>query len=155
LRRKRSEISGDLDRLASLNVPDEEIAGIRRALSRTDVAVDQELDLIDAGKVEEAQVLEEKRVDPGFEAIDGATEDIGDSLEGSARRTEAIAGLGIYLINLLAVVALVALYRWHQRKVRANQRDLREAESATARWSRTYRRWSTPSSRASRASRRT
>jgi PAS domain S-box-containing protein len=128
LAEERSEISEDLDRLASLNVPDEEIAGIRRTLSRTDASVDRELDLVDAGRVEEAELLEEKRVDPGFEAIDGATEDIGDSLEESARRTEAIAGLGIYIINLLAVVALVALYRWHQRRVRANQRDLREAE---------------------------
>lgn len=36
--------------------------------------------------------------DPGFEAIDSVTEDISNSLEGSARRTEAIAGAGIYPI---------------------------------------------------------
>ena len=134
LAEERSEISGDLDRLASLNVPDEEIAGIRRALGRTDAAVDRELDLVDAGKLEEAEALEEERVDPGFEAIDKSTEDIGDSLEGSARQTESIAGAGIYVINILAAGALVALYWWYEQRVRANQAELRgareEAEAA-------------------------
>ncbi len=107
---ERREISRDLDRLDSLNAPDEEIADIRLALGRTDAAVDQQLDLVDAGKLGEAEALEEERVDPGFEAIDDATEDISNSLERSARRTEAFAGTGIYLIVLLAAIALTALY---------------------------------------------
>ena len=128
LAEERAEISEDLNRLDSSGVPDEELAGIRLELGRTDAALDKQLDLVDAGKLEEAEALEEGRVDPGFEAVDSATEDISNSLEGSARRTESIAGAGIYIINFLAAIALVALYWWYQRKVRANQRELVKAE---------------------------
>ena len=128
LAKERAEISEDLNRLDSSGVPDEELAGIRLELGRTDAALDKQLDLVDAGKLEEAEALEEERVDPGFEAVDSATEDISNSLEGSARRTESIAGAGIYIINFLAAIALVALYWWYQRKVRANQRELVKAE---------------------------
>jgi two-component system, sensor histidine kinase and response regulator len=130
LAEERREISGDLDRLDSLNVADENVAGIRRVLSRTNAALDQQLDLVDAGKLEQAEALEEERVDPGFETIDSAAHDISDSLEGSALRTESIAGAGIYVINLLAALALIALYWWYERKVRANQAELREAKEA-------------------------
>jgi signal transduction histidine kinase/DNA-binding response OmpR family regulator len=130
LAEERREISEDLDQLDSLNVADQEISGIRRVVSRTDAAVDEELDLVEAGKLAQAESLEEERVDPGFEAINSAAADISNSLEGSALRTELIAGAGIYLINFLAAIALITLYWWYERKVRANQAELREAKEA-------------------------
>jgi signal transduction histidine kinase/CheY-like chemotaxis protein len=128
LAEERREIRQDLDRLESVNVADEDIAQIHQTLSSVEAAVDEQLDLIDAGKFEEAESLEEERVDPGFETLNDIAADLNVRLEDSALRTESIAGAGIYLVNFLAAIALITLYWWYQRKVRTTQAELQIAK---------------------------
>ena len=128
LANERREARVGLDHLESLNLADEDVARIRRGLSRAEAAVDEVFDLTEAGTLEEAQSLEEERVDPAFEALDGTIEDISETLEDSAVRWESIAGAGIYIVNFLAALALVALYWWYERRLRANQSELYESE---------------------------
>ncbi len=113
-----------------MNLPDEETARIRAALSKTEAAVDEELDLIEAGKLDQARFVERERVAPGFEALDRTVEGVSATLEDSARRTELIAGGGIYAVNLLAALALVAIYWWYERRLRAKQAELQKAKEA-------------------------
>ena len=128
LANERREARGGLGRLESLNLADEDVARIRQGLRSAEAAVDEVFDLAEAGALEEAQSLEEERVDPAFAALDGVIENVGATLEDSAVRWESIAGAGIYVVNFLAALALVALYWWYERRLRANQRELSESE---------------------------
>ena len=130
LKEERLELQEQIDQLGALNLADEDIAHIRTALSKTEAAIDEELDLIEAEKLDQARFVERERVAPSFEALDGIVEDIAAPLEDSAQRTESIAGAGIYIINLLAAIALIALYWWYERRVRTNQAELLEAKEA-------------------------
>jgi PAS domain S-box-containing protein len=97
-------------------------------LNNIQATVDEQLDLIEAGKFEQVESLEEERVDSSFEELDEVAEDVGATAEASALRTESIAGVGIYLITFLTTIALMAMYRLYQRRARANQRKLLESE---------------------------
>ena len=119
---ERRETRESLDQLGSLNLAERDIARIRQTLGNAEAAVDEEFALIEAGKLEEAESLEEERVDPAFETLDGVVENVGATLEDSAVRWESIAGAGIYVINFLAALALITLYLWYERRLRANQR---------------------------------
>ena len=128
LANERREARGDLEQLESLNLADKDVARIRKRLTSAEVAVDEVFDLTATGALEEARSLEEERVDPAFQALDGATENVGATLEDSAVRWESIAGAGIYVVNFLAALALIALYWWYERRLRANQSELYESE---------------------------
>ena len=125
---ERREVRQALNRLESLNVAGEDIARLRQTLNNIQATVDEQLDLIEAGKFERVESLEEERVDSSFEELDEVAEDVGATAEASALRTESIAGVGIYLITFLTTIALMAMYRLYQRRARANQRELLESE---------------------------
>src|SRR4028118_76542 len=94
LAEERREVRQALNRLESLNVAGEDIARLRQTLNNIQATEDEQLDLIEAGKFEQVESLEEERVDSSFEELDDVAEDVGATAEASARRTESIAGVG-------------------------------------------------------------
>ncbi|HEX2740527.1 MAG TPA: response regulator, partial [Rubrobacter sp.] len=130
LKAERLELKDHIDELKTLNLPEEDTARISEALGKTGAAVDGVLDLIEAGKLDQARSVERERVRPSFEDLDESVEGISEKLEGSARRTEFIAGGGIYAINLLAAFLLIAVYWWYERRLHAEQAELQNAKEA-------------------------
>ena len=128
LANERRETRRGLDHLESLDLANEDVVRIRKRLSSAEAAVDEVFDLTETGALEEAQSLEEERVDPAFGALGDVIEDVGATLEASAVRWESIAGAGIYVVNFLAALALMALYWWYELRLRANQSELYESE---------------------------
>ena len=130
LKVERLELKDHIDELKTLNLPEEDTARISEALGKTGASVDGVLDLIQAGKVDQAMSVERERVRPSFEGLDESVEGISEKLEGSARRTEFIAGGGIYAINLLAAFLLIAVYWWYEKRLHAEQAELQNAKEA-------------------------
>jgi two-component system, sensor histidine kinase and response regulator len=124
----RREMTQQLDELEQLGIGDEQLARIREARSAAETAMDEELRLIRAGQLEQAKAVDEERVDPAFEELEEVVHEIAAGLEDTAQRTELIAGVGVYTINLLAAIALIAMFWWYQRRLRANQADLQRAK---------------------------
>ncbi len=125
---ERREAREDLDALERLDPGDENLASVREALSDIEAASEQVLRLVEAGELDQAKLVSQKRVASSFEAFDELIHNVGVPLEKSAKRTGIIADVGAYAVTLLAAFALITLYRWYQRKVRANQRELLESE---------------------------
>jgi hypothetical protein len=120
----RRGMTEQLEDLELLGVGDEQVARLREARSTAETAMDEELRLIRAGQLEQAEAVDEERVDPAFEELEEVVGDISVAFEDSAQRTELIADVGIYTINLLAAIALVTVYWWYERRLQANQAEL-------------------------------
>ena len=76
-----------LDELEQLGVGDEQVARIREARSAAETAMDEELRLIRAGQLEQAEAVDEERVDPAFEELEEVVHEIGDKLADSGERS--------------------------------------------------------------------
>jgi two-component system, sensor histidine kinase and response regulator len=126
----RRQIAQSLDQLEELGVGEPQVARLRRTRSTAETAMDEELRLIRAGQLEQAKAVDERRVDPAFEKLHEVIDENAAKLADSARRTELIAGVGIYTINLLAALALIAVYWWYERRLRSNQAQLQQAKEA-------------------------
>jgi hypothetical protein len=103
----RREMTEGLDELERLGVGDGQVARLRETRSVVETAMDEELRLIRAGQIEQAEAVDEERVDPAFERLHVTVDEISARLADAARRTDRIADVGTYAINLLAAIALV------------------------------------------------
>ena len=99
------------------------------------LAVDQEFKLIAAAKIKEAQELDEANVDPAFDALETALEEIGDAYGKRALRTLSQVRTITFLV-LFSGVGFVAVLFWQFNKRRrvaevaaAEQRVLRQANA--------------------------
>jgi two-component system, sensor histidine kinase and response regulator len=127
---ERREMAQTLDELEQLGVEDAQVARLRQARSAAETAMDDELSSIRAGQLEQAKGVDDSRVDPAFEDLHEVVDETANKLADSARRTERIAGAGIYTVNLLAALALIAVYWWYERRLRTNQAQLQQAKEA-------------------------
>ena len=112
------EITEKLGELERLSVPEEQLARIREARGVAERAMEEELRLIEAGQLEQAEAIDEKRVDPAFEALDEVVVEIEVELGDDARQSELFADMGTYAATLLAAIALSVLFRWYGRRLR-------------------------------------
>jgi two-component system, sensor histidine kinase and response regulator len=126
----RRHLAQSLAHLEQLGVEDAQVARLRQTRSNAETAMDEELRLIRAGQLEQAKTVDEVRVDPAFEELHVAVDETAATLADSARRTERIAGVGIYTVNMLAALALIAVYWRYERRLRANQEQLQQAKEA-------------------------
>jgi two-component system, sensor histidine kinase and response regulator len=126
----RRHMAQSLDELEQLGAGEAEVARLRQTRSTVESAMDDELRLIRAGQLEQAKAVDEKRVDPAFEELHEIVEENAAELATSAKRTERIAGAGIYVVNVLAALALIAVYWRYERRLRANQVQLQKAKVA-------------------------
>ena len=127
---ERRLMTQSLQELEQLDVGETQVARLGKSRSTAQAAMDEELRLIEAGQLEQAKAVDERRVDPAFEDLHEIVDEVAHGLESSASRTEIIAGAGIYTVNLLAALALILVYWWYERRLRANQAQLREAKEA-------------------------
>ncbi len=126
----RKQMTKDVAELRKLGVDEKTLSQLRESRSTAESAMDDELRLIRAGKIEQAEAVDEKRVDPGFEDLESLVNKTNSGLTDSARRTNQIADIGTYTVNLLAAAALIAMYWWYERRRRANQAQLQAAKAA-------------------------
>ncbi|MBI5710792.1 MAG: hypothetical protein HZC42_10880 [Candidatus Eisenbacteria bacterium] len=109
-----------------------EMASLDAAFRGYTVALDGELALIGAGRIEEARALDESEVDPAFEQLTSDLAMIAASCEAGMRRTGFVARTGSLAAILFALVAMTLLI-WrvqsaqHRAKLESTeQRMLRE-----------------------------
>jgi signal transduction histidine kinase/DNA-binding response OmpR family regulator len=108
---------------------DTDTVSIREAINNIQAPLDEELRLIEAGELEQANLVHEERVVPRLNTVDKLIEDFSAKLEESSKRTNLIADMGIYTINLLAAIALVTIYWWYDRRLQARQARLRATQA--------------------------
>jgi two-component system sensor histidine kinase/response regulator len=96
-------------------------------------ATTEEFELLAAGKIKEAEELDEARVDPAFDALHEALGKTADSFDKLAHRTFILVRTGTFVV-LLAAAGFIAMIFWQYHKRRrvgelaaAEQRILRKA----------------------------
>jgi signal transduction histidine kinase/CheY-like chemotaxis protein/HPt (histidine-containing phosphotransfer) domain-containing protein len=96
-------------------------------------ATTEEFELLAAGKIKEAEELDEARVDPAFDALHEALGKTADSFDKLAQGTFILVRTGTFVV-LLAAAGFIAMIFWQYHKRRrigelaaAEQRILREA----------------------------
>ena len=125
------ELKEGLDYLLRSNLGDDtDLAPIREAIDGTLTALDEELRLIEAGKLEQAKLVREERVERGFDTLDERAEDFSAKLERSSERTNVIADVVTYAVTLLAATVLIAMFWFYERELRSYQAGLRKAKEA-------------------------
>ncbi len=124
------EIEQTLDELEQLDPRSEEPARISEELGRYRALVDEELALIEAGRLEQAETLDEQRVDPAFEVLHEVLEEAGARYEAQAQSADVFVVAATYAMALLAAVTLVVVARLWQREQarRSEQEALRRSE---------------------------
>lgn len=132
----RGRMWSSLNELASAEKESEEEAfrRVEEAFRVYAEAFDDEFRLIAAGRLEEAEAVDEERVDPSFERLSGALRDAALVYEADAQRTSRIADVGSALTLALAA-GLVGLIFWRYERTQraatlavAEQEILRKSE---------------------------
>ena len=133
LERLRAGAADRLDAAASHSFQPEAVATAHSLLGSYETAVDEELRLLDAGRVAEAKTLDERLVDPRFEEVGAQLGVL--SADAGARADEAslVQRVGT-LAGLAACLLIVALFFWRFQVTRRT-RDLRDQEEALLRQS--------------------
>jgi two-component system, sensor histidine kinase and response regulator len=130
LTEQRRETKEHLDALEQHNLGDEDIARIREALSSAEAALEEELDLVEAGNLEQAALVTQESVEPRFQEVDDLVEDIEVKLDDSAQRAELFSSVGTYALTILSGIVLITMLWWSGRRQRANQAELQRAKVA-------------------------
>ncbi|HST40639.1 MAG TPA: EAL domain-containing protein [Conexibacter sp.] len=110
-------------------------AGVAEAFDRYASAVQQELELLAAGRLKAAEAVDERLVDPGFERLNARLEraaaDVGRQVRETDRRARNLTRLILALAGLGVAGLLVALYRGRRAALlrREAARKLRLIES--------------------------
>ena len=132
----RDRMSSLLDEMSRSEETGEEesMRQVSEAYRAYDAALDEEFRLLAAGRVEEAEAVDEERVDPSFERLREALQDADSVFTADARRTDRVANAGSFLTLLVAGGLLAWLYGWYERARRtaasvvAEQKALRKSE---------------------------
>ncbi len=124
-REEKEEMLEDLERLASR---EGDVGRVRASLASFEAAVDEELALIDAGRLAEAEAVGEEWTDPGYEALEEVLLEEIDESAANARRTSLIVDAGTYAAGLLAAAVVLALLWRYERTRRRGREALEESE---------------------------
>jgi len=124
----RREISGSVQALKRLRPGDDRVSRIETSLNEYAAAVDEELRLIEAGRMEAAESVSEERVDPGFEVLNELLDSMDARYEEAARRTELYAEAGIYSMAALLSLVVAALFLRHDRARREEREAVERSE---------------------------
>jgi uncharacterized membrane protein YcjF (UPF0283 family) len=119
-----------LNELEQLNTGSEGLARVREALSTYQGSLDEELRLIKAGQLEQAEIVDEEQVDPNYTAFDETAGDVGTTYADATQQTALIASIGVYAVTLVSAIVLVAVFWWYGRRLRANEMELQKAKEA-------------------------
>ncbi len=82
----RRELRQALDELGKIDPDDESVPRVREALGPYEAAIDEQLALIESGRLREAATSEHTRVDPSFKALNETLEDASAEYEQHAGR---------------------------------------------------------------------
>ena len=129
-----SGLLGEMGRSGEAREEQESARRVAGAFRDYDAALEEEFRLLATGRVEEAEAVDEERVDPGFERLRGALEDADAAYTTDARRTDRVANIGSVLALLVAAGLIAWLYWWYEgaRRVAATvvaeQNALRRSE---------------------------
>ena len=128
IRHARAEAEEALDELERLHPGDEAVAGIEESFRSYEGAMDEELRLITAGRIEEAEQLDEEEIDPGFDALEEQISRTRAEYEAESRWAETFTYLGIAAVALLVSLLGLALFLRYARAQREVQEALRSSE---------------------------
>ena len=125
----RARTSEALEDLRRSGATIEELAEIRRPLTEYEAVLDEQLALVEAGRLEEAEEDDVRIIDPSFDALAVRLRVTGEAYEEAALRADALADAGIYgtipTAGILLSVALAA----YRRSVRVRQEALQQSEA--------------------------
>ncbi len=130
----RDGMRRSLDELGRLEVGSETLPQIEQSFYAYDEAVDEEFRLLASGQFEEAEAVDEERVDPGFEGLREALQEGNSVYSADALRAKRTADLGSLLV-LASAIGLMGLMLWRFERSRqatallaAERKVLRESE---------------------------
>ncbi len=122
----RTDLARSLSALEAM-ASGEQPARIRGLLVTVEAALDEELRLIEDGRLDEAKALDEERVDPTFEELRTVLESADAGYEAYAGRVDFVADVGGFAVAALAI-PLTAWFVRRDRNRRAEQAALEESE---------------------------
>jgi PAS domain S-box-containing protein len=136
LEKTRAELATVIGNLALHGLDPQSLKKVTTCYSGYQQAVDAEFELIAAGRFDEAETLDEKRVDPAFNALRESVSAADAVYGGAARRNVQAANVGSTLIALIAT-GVIGLLFWRFTRARlasqlakAEQGLLRDANEA-------------------------
>ncbi len=113
-----------LDELRRIDPDEEGVRRVREALGPYEVAIDEQLALVDSGNLRGAATAEDARVDPSFEAFHEILQEETAEYEQASRRAALIADFSTYATVFLATVALaVMLWGMHRQQAMWARRE--------------------------------
>ena len=124
-----AESRADLERSLSIletRAPNE-YQRVRELLVPGETAIDEELRLIEDGRIDEAKAVDEEVVDPTFEELRDVLESADTGLGDYANRVDVIADVGGFTVAGFSVL-LTALFVRRDRNRRAEQEAVEESE---------------------------
>ncbi len=113
----RDEMAGSLDELGRMEVGSEALPTVEQAFYAYEEAVDEEFRLLASGQFEEAEAVDEERVDPSFEELREALEEGSSVYSADALMARRTADLGSLLV-LASATGLIGLLLWRFERSR-------------------------------------
>ena len=123
----RADIERSLDALGRSSSGDAQPARIRELVGEAEALVDEELRLIEEGRLDEARDLDEEVVDPTFEELRGVLESADAGYEEYANRVDLVADIGGFAVAGFSI-PLAAWFVRRDRNRRAEGKALEESE---------------------------
>jgi len=111
----RGGIERDLDRLAAMQVDNAKLSALRNTSAVLEAAVDREIALVEEGRLEAAERVDEEQVDPTFERLESLTVVLKRDLDRRASAAERYSTLGSVGLGLLVALGTGALFTKYSR----------------------------------------
>ena len=117
----RDEMRGSLDELSQTEVGSEALPQIEQPYYTYEEAVEEEFRLLASGRFEEAEAVDEERVDPSFEELREALHEGSSIYSADALRARRLGDLGSLFV-IASATALIGLLVWRfERSRRATE----------------------------------
>lgn len=129
----RDEMVRTMGDLEQLDPGAERLRSVRQAYEAYGSAVGEEFRLIRAGDLDQARLLDEEQVDPGFKTLSETVASASTVYRAKARRLERVAILGFALVLLLATAAIALLFWRLQKAQTATERAISEQRALAQR----------------------
>lgn len=118
---RREKIAALLEKLAALDPSGKMSPQIGSLYLTYSHAIDEELRLVEAGRIDDAERLVRQKGDPGYESLEEAIEELDRELNATAESDRASASAGSSAIALLSVLA-IGILLWRFDRVRQRER---------------------------------
>lgn len=113
----RDEMRGSLDELSQIEVGSEALSQVEQAFYAYEEAVDEEFRLLASGRFEEAEVVDEELVDPGYEELREALQESSSVYSADALRARRLGDLGSLFV-LASATGLIGVLLWRFERSR-------------------------------------